>query len=174
MGNHCYDRRYTTYPISKESSERHLPITEYALFVWLSVRIVVVLAVLPLALRYLSVARLVGKLTPHQIGTRQRPALMWLAAREVDWLVDRRPFRFWGHCLRRSLIIYFVATRAGYPVALVLGARRNGSDVFGHAWIELDGYPLLEPGEDPKREFVVMERLPKRQQMRAPVDRSSR
>lgn len=162
MENHCNDSRVTTYPINKEAGDHRLPITEYVLFAWLSVRIVMVMGALPLALRYLSVARLVGRLTPRRIGTRQRPALMWLAARQVDWLVDRRPFRFWGQCLRRSLVIYFVATRAGYPVALVLGARRHGSDVFGHAWIELDGHPLLEPGEDPKREFVVMERLPRR------------
>jgi hypothetical protein len=155
--------RYTEYPLIEEVPIRRLAGSEYALLAWLSVRIVVVLTVLPVALRCLTVARLVRLLTPRRMGATRRPALLWRSADAVDWLVDRRPFRFWGHCLRRSLLLYFAATRAGYPVMVVVGARRDGSGVTGHAWIELDGLPLLEPGEHPEREFVVMERLPRSQ-----------
>jgi len=61
----------------------------------------------------------------------------------------------------RLFHLYFVATRAGYSVQVVVGARRDGSGVTGHAWIELDGRPLLEPGEHPEQSFIVMERLPR-------------
>lgn len=155
--------RHTEYPLIEDIPIQRLAGVEYALLAWLSLRIVVVLMVLPVALRCLSVSRLVGLLTPRRMGTPRRPALLWRSAGAVDWLVDRRPFRFWGHCLRRSLLLYFAATRAGYPVVVVVGARRDGSGVTGHAWIELDGRPLLEPGEHPERQFVVMERLPRSQ-----------
>ncbi|HLJ80291.1 MAG TPA: lasso peptide biosynthesis B2 protein [Ktedonobacterales bacterium] len=153
--------RYAEYPLIEEVPIRRLSGSEYALLAWLSVRIVVVLAVLPVALRCLTVARLVRLLTPRRMGATRRPALLWRSAGAVDRLVDRRPFRFWGHCLRRSLLLYFVATRAGYSVQVVVGARRDGSGVTGHAWIELDGRPLLEPGEHPEQSFIVMERLPR-------------
>lgn len=142
------------------TSDRHLTVTEYALFAWLSVRAAIVLAALPLALRYLTVARVVRLLTPHRQGTTQRPALLWRSTHAVDWLASKRPFRFWGYCLRRSLLLYFVATRTGYPVSVVVGVRREGSGVTGHAWLELNGCPVLEPGDHPEYSFVVMERLP--------------
>jgi len=150
----------TDYPVIESMQDQRLGVIEYVPYVWLRLRIVVLLAVLPVAVRYLSVARLVRLLTPRRVGAARHAALLWHSARTMDWLVDRRPFRFWGHCLRRSLVLYFVATRTGYPVTLVLGARRNGSSVTGHAWIELDGLPLLEPGEHPEQRFVVMVRLP--------------
>jgi len=75
--------------------------------------------------------------------------------------VDRRPFRFWGHSLRRSLALYYVATRSGYLVAFVLGIRRDGGHgVIGHGWLELAGAPFLEPGAHPETRFVIMHRLP--------------
>jgi Transglutaminase-like superfamily len=150
----------TEYSAVEGLQDRHLTPSEYVPYTWLNLRIVALLAVLPLALRFLTVRRLVALLTPRRVSASRRPALLWQSAHAVAWLVDCRPFRFWGHCLRRSLLLYFVATRTGYPVTLAVGARRDGSGVTGHAWIELDGCPLFEPGEHPERWFVVMERLP--------------
>lgn len=127
---------------------------------WFALCAVAVLGLLPLALRLFPVARLVTLLTPRAPHPRQPHALV-AGARWVDRLVDRRPFRFWGHCLRRSLALYYLATRAGYPVRIALGIRRDGAGVIGHGWLELDGLPFLEPGGDPEARFVVMERLPR-------------
>ncbi len=128
---------------------------------WLRVRMIGVLALLPFALRALPVARIVAALTPARAPQEPKPALLYPCAWWVGRLVDRWPFRYWGHCLRRSLALYFVATRSGYPVRIVLGIRRDGGQgVIGHGWLELEGAPFLEPGEHPETRFVVMQRLP--------------
>jgi hypothetical protein len=131
-----------------------------ALAVGMLVRAVAVLAILPVAVRLFPVARLTALLTPRSPRPLQ-PQVLAAGAYWVDRLVDRRPFRFWGHCLRRSLALYYLATRAGYPVRMALGIRRDGANVTGHGWLELDGLPFLEPGEHPEAHFVVMERLPR-------------
>jgi Transglutaminase-like superfamily len=60
------------------------------------------------------------------------------------------------------LALYYVATRAGYPVRIAVGVRRVPASrgVTGHNWLELDGVPFHEPGAHPERTFVVMHRLP--------------
>lgn len=127
---------------------------------WLGVRVVALLAILPLALWALPVARVVAWLTPRSTPSARDDTLLADAVRWVDALVDRRPFHFWGHCVRRSLTLYYAATRAGYPVTIALGVRREGESVIGHAWLELDGAPFLEKGNAPDKHYTVMRRLP--------------
>ncbi len=130
---------------------------------------IALLALLPFALRALPVARLVALLTPTRSRREPRPELLYACAWWVDHLVDRWPFRFWGHCLRRSLALYYVATRSGYPVVIALGIRRDGGrGVIGHGWLELEEEPFLEPGEHPETRFVVMQRLPASKASKAP------
>jgi hypothetical protein len=137
---------------------------------WLRLRMIAVLALLPFALRVLPVSRIVALLTPERAPHEPRPVLLYSCAWWVDRLVDRWPFRFWGHCLRRSLALYFVAMRSGYPVVIALGIRRDGGrSVIGHGWLELEGEPFLEPGEHPEMRFVVMQRLPAGKPGRCPA-----
>lgn len=128
---------------------------------WLVLRAAVLLALLPVALRVVSVSRLVALLTPRRRLTVRRGDDLTIVRALVDRLVDRRPFRVYGHCLRRSLVLYDVATRAGYPVRIALGIRRTDDGITGHGWLELDGCPFLERGENPETHFEVMERLPR-------------
>ncbi len=130
--------------------------------IWLRLRLVALLAILPVALWALPVARVVAWLTPSSMPARQDDVLLADAARWVDALVDRRPFHFWGHCLRRSLALYYSATRAGYPVNIALGVRRDGDGVIGHSWLELGGAPFLEAQKSPDQHYTVMRRLPRR------------
>lgn len=72
-------------------------------------------------------------------------------------LLDRRsPL---GLCLRRSMARYHFLRRAGAPLVIRFGARFKGGqadrDVTGHAWVELDGQPYFEDGEN-YRGFTVM------------------
>jgi len=116
----------------------------------LCLRATLVLAALPVLLALLPVARVVRLLAPRQPPANRRSGLLEPA------------FRFWGHCLRRSLVLYYVATRAGYPARVAFGVRRvpGSRGVTGHSWLELDGVPFYEPGVHPERTFVVMHRLP--------------
>jgi hypothetical protein len=52
-----------------------------------------------------------------------------------------------GICLRRSLLRYHFLQRAGLPVVIHFGARRQGQDIAGHAWLTLDGQPYHEKAE---------------------------
>jgi hypothetical protein len=47
-------------------------------------------------------------------------------------------------CLSRSLVIYRYLSRAEPSPQLVVGVRKDGSKVFGHAWVEVAGRPVAE------------------------------
>jgi hypothetical protein len=51
------------------------------------------------------------------------------------------------NCLERSLIGYRYLSAAGATPRLVTGVRRLGGEVHGHAWVEVDGRPVLEGSE---------------------------
>jgi hypothetical protein len=50
-------------------------------------------------------------------------------------------------CLHRSLLLYRELSGAGADPALVLGFRREGAALRGHAWIVVDGRPIAESAE---------------------------
>ena len=52
----------------------------------------------------------------------------------------RRP----GSCLERSLLAYRYLSNANADPTLVIGVRREESEVIGHAWLLVDGSPLYE------------------------------
>jgi hypothetical protein len=62
-------------------------------------------------------------------------------------LVRLRPFSRDENCLDRSLIIYRFLSMAQLEPRLVLGVRNEGSRIAGHAWIIVDGAPVIESQE---------------------------
>ncbi len=44
-----------------------------------------------------------------------------------------------GSCLRRSLALQRVLARRRVPAALVIGVKKNGVKLEGHAWVEVAG-----------------------------------
>ena len=58
-------------------------------------------------------------------------------------------------CLYRAAARFVVLRAAGLAPRLVVGAARDGTSagaLIGHAWVEVDGAPFLEP-EDPRARF---------------------
>ncbi len=57
-----------------------------------------------------------------------------------------------GACLRRSLVRYVLLRRAGVPVVVHFGAKKEprgaGGRIAGHAWLTLDGRPFAEDPRD--------------------------
>lgn len=137
----------------------HMTMRSHIARLWWRLRMMGVLAALPLALRLTSAGRVAAALTPRTIGP-PRPDLLDDTARWVDRIVDLRPFRFWGHCLRRSLTLYYAATRMGYPVRIAVGVRYEHDSLSGHGWLELHGVPFLEYGTAPEQRFVIITRFP--------------
>lgn len=53
-------------------------------------------------------------------------------------------------CLQSSLVLYRELSRLGAEPVLAIGFRRQRHGLEGHAWVSVDGHPLLEGmPEDP-------------------------
>ena len=59
-------------------------------------------------------------------------------------------------CLRRSLVLWYLLRRDGIDSDLRLGVRKQGSGVFGHAWVEIDG-TVINDEPDVIRQYTLME-----------------
>ena len=49
-----------------------------------------------------------------------------------------------SNCLERSLLAYRLLSETGVEVSLVMGMRRDGATVAGHAWVELNRRPFAD------------------------------
>jgi hypothetical protein len=101
-------------------------------------------AVVPLAVRAVSLPDLLAR-APLNVA---EPAVAVLDAvavvRRFEAALRVLP-RASGTCLTRSLWRAIALRRAGVPVDFVLGVRTDArGHPEGHAWLELDGAPLLE------------------------------
>jgi len=102
-------------------------------------------------------------------------------ARWVDALLQRLPGPWRRTCLLRSAVLYHLLRRAGRPVELVIGVRRQRQEVGGtaaptppaphspsssgtlaaHAWLVRDGAPYLEwSSPEHLEEHVLIARFP--------------
>jgi len=113
-----------------------------------------VLALVRLLLPCVRLKRLVRWLGMPRAGGAVHPAPLQTVAWYTDALLQRMPARGRGHCLPRSLTLFFFAARAGLPVRLHCGVRRTGHALEGHAWLTLGPDLFLEQG-DPRAEYAV-------------------
>jgi hypothetical protein len=51
-------------------------------------------------------------------------------------------------CLQRSLLLYRVLSRAGADPTLLAGFHRMNGRIIGHAWVIVDGCPVIESEGD--------------------------
>ncbi|HEV2237583.1 MAG TPA: lasso peptide biosynthesis B2 protein, partial [Ktedonobacterales bacterium] len=111
-------------------------------------------------LRRAPAVRVAARLAPRRIATTRRPRPLAAATWLADRLVNRLPWQYGGHCVRRSLLLYYAATRCGYPAQIIFGVRHAGESLSGHAWLELDHRPFLEQLTDPHGAYLEMQRWP--------------
>ena len=109
-----------------------------------------------------SFAQLAQWLGREASGAPRRAALDDAAlARWVDRVLYalRGP---WHHtCLRRATVLYGLLRRAGRPVELVIGVRRDAAGrVAAHAWLEWDAAPYLEADPAIPARHTVLARFP--------------
>jgi hypothetical protein len=79
----------------------------------------------------------------------------------VDRLLYAWP-RPWRHtCLKRSAVLYHVFRRAGLPVELCIGVRRDELGALAaHAWLLREGQPYLERSAIPAGTHTIIARFP--------------
>ena len=78
-----------------------------------------------------------SRATPHPLDEIARGVQLGEA---IARLLRMRP----DTCLFRALTRYAAVRRAGHRPRFVMGIDEDDPDI-GHAWIELDGKPFLEP-----------------------------
>lgn len=127
---------------------------------WQARTLTAVLVVPPL-LSAVSFARLAGRLgRAAPSGPRPTPddaSLAWW----VDALLHRLPRPWTYSCLKRAVVLFYLLRRAGRPVTLCIGVRRDADGAFAaHAWLVRDGSPYLEPSPANPAAFELLARFP--------------
>ncbi len=117
---------------------------------WLLIRIGTLATLLPLLTRSLSLPDLMLWMTPKRpcgdagrIPPQRLVGLVEMVLRRDLWIY--RP-----NCLKRALLLYRFLHQTGRPVQLCIGVRATGpshpgSTIDGHAWLQFQGVPYLEP-----------------------------
>ena len=103
-------------------------------------------AVVPPLIRLLSFSRLAEWLgrAPDAVPASAAAVDAVALARWVDRLMRAAPPPWRYTCLARSAVLYHLLRRAGHPVELWVGVRRDVAPAAAHAWLVRDGQPYLE------------------------------
>ena len=101
---------------------------------------------LPVLKRLLPLPRLVRLMWAEPTESRPPPERDDVLAL-ANTLTRLLPLPSSGNCLARSLLAYRYLARGGFDPTLAVGISlpENGTPA-GHAWIELAGAPMREPG----------------------------
>ena len=63
----------------------------------------------------------------------------------IDALLEANVFVFKPSCWKRATVLHRYLALAGVPTTIRFGVRKDGDrELKGHAWLELDGKPILE------------------------------
>ena len=114
---------------------------------WLFLRILTLLILLPGQIRRRSLPDLLELLDPGVAAGPRDPALMEKTAGFIDSLLNYRVFRRYGRCLLRTLTLFSFLRGQGWPVEIHFGVRKTeegASDITGHSWLVLESEPFLE------------------------------
>lgn len=116
--------------------------------------------VIPVLIQVLPLDHVTSRLGRPLARARQQPSDGRVAS-WIDHLLRRLPWPWRHTCLRRSAVLFHLLRRAGRPVELCVGVRRDEAEqLAAHAWLTLDGQPYLESGSEQQHEFSVIARFP--------------
>ena len=124
----------------------------------LTIRMACLGLVTPFLLRALPLPRLMAALDSSGSCDPRPDELLARHLRIASGLFRNGRRRLGSNCLRRSVVLFHTLRRDGFPARVVFGITRGGDgSLDGHAWVELDGTPILEqkdPREEYRRAFV--------------------
>lgn len=115
---------------------------------WLAARMAAWALVLPLLKRVVPLPRLVQLMVVPPKGADRDTARDTARERRVvalSRLLYAPLVRADIGCLQRSLLAYRFLGAAGARPSLLVGMRREGGEMHGHAWVTVDGEPAGEP-----------------------------
>lgn len=125
-------------------------------------RAAVAALILPVAIRLMSLARLMTWITPRRPRPTPPPVPLddKALARWVTRILSVLPGPWHLSCLNRSVVLYHLLRTAGRPVELCIGAKRVGVHIAAHAWLMLEGAPYLESESRLVTRMPVVARFP--------------
>ncbi|MCL4473119.1 MAG: lasso peptide biosynthesis B2 protein [Actinobacteria bacterium] len=129
---------------------------------WLFLRILILLILLPGQIRRQSLPDLLARLDPGVGPGPRDQILLEKTSGFIDSLLNYRFFRRYGRCLLRSLVLFRFLRGQGWPVEIHFGVRKTAegmADITGHSWLVLDGEPFLED-ESQRGSFATTMRYP--------------
>jgi len=113
---------------------------------WTLLRTGLIVLWVRLLLRIKSLPLVLDRLTPRSMARMLDEAEMEDLVYYVDRWLQLFPYNKKGNCFPRSLALYWLARRSGYPVRFQCGVRKDASHLGGHAWLTLDRLPFHETG----------------------------
>ena len=111
---------------------------------WLAMRIGSWAMVLPFLVMFMplpSLARLMWTSTTRANGDPGRPERI---IEFINWIYRSRRLTTRNRCLERGLLLYRYLSRYNRDPRLIVGFRKDGKDLLGHAWVTTDGRPIDE------------------------------
>ena len=110
--------------------------------VWLFIRIGAWAFLMPILVHFLSIPDLMRFITPRKNSSKQ-----WrqdkLRNMAFFWAGQKKPL-LRGTCLKRSLVLYRYLRLQGEPAQIFFGMRKEQGELKGHAWVLIDGKPVLD------------------------------
>ena len=114
---------------------------------WLLLRMAWWVAVLSITARHYSLPRALRIVAGNQ--NRPKPSDLGKTqdelARAIDLLLSADFLMFKPICWKRAAVLHRYLLRNGIPTRIIFGVRNDtGGKVDGHAWLEVNGEPILE------------------------------
>ena len=128
---------------------RKRPLEERALIL----RALVFLPITEIGLRVMGFQRCKEMIEKLRVRERPSRTLGSVSPGEMAWKITRavRTVELHGpgapNCLERSMLLWWMLRRRGIEGELRIGARKNGSRLEAHAWVELEGEVLNDSPE---------------------------
>ncbi|HTD07903.1 MAG TPA: lasso peptide biosynthesis B2 protein [Solirubrobacteraceae bacterium] len=109
------------------------------------------------ALRRAPIETVVASLRSRSPSAATPAAQSLAEARRLGRAVTRLLAHLPGdtRCLVRSLVLTRLLANRGIQAKLVIGARTTPT-FLAHAWVEHDGHPVLDPGDEPFGRLVEL------------------
>lgn len=114
---------------------------------WLFLRILTMLVLLPRRIRKNSLPDLLASIDPGVSSAHRDQSRLDKTVGFTDSLLRYRIFLRYGKCLLRSLILFRFLRLQGWPVEIHFGVRTTAeseTDITGHSWLVLNEEPFLE------------------------------
>ncbi|MGA8222604.1 MAG: lasso peptide biosynthesis B2 protein [Candidatus Acidiferrales bacterium] len=101
---------------------------------------------------------IMARLSQNKVGATSaptRPECVALIARMELAVARHLPFR--TNCLEQSLVLLWLLGRRGIAAELRIGARKESDRFEAHAWVEFEGAPINDAGDE-HHHFVPFEK----------------